>query len=56
MEEVVLRDLEYRNFTNEDKTQIIGVIEQMSTIHDKNNDGFDFVELYTASGGKLQDL
>jgi len=24
--------------------------------HDHNQNGFDFLEMYTASGGKLQDL
>lgn len=35
---------------------MIRVIEQMENQHDKNRDGFDFMEMYTASGGKLEDL
>lgn len=28
----------------------------MTERHDKNRDGLDFMEMYTASGGRLQDL
>lgn len=28
----------------------------MVELHDKNRNGFDFLEMYTASGGNLQDL
>ena len=51
-----MRDIDQGDFTDAAKNEIVGVIEQMTTIHDKDNDGLDFLELYTASGGKLQDL
>lgn len=35
---------------------MVDAITQMTSKHDTNNDGLDFMEMYTASGGKLQDL
>lgn len=35
---------------------MFSVIEEMITRYDKNQDGLDFMEMYVASGGSLEDL
>ena len=44
------------SLNDKDIGDIVAAVEEMVKIHDRNADGFDFLEMYTASGGNLQDL
>lgn len=52
----MMKDVESHNYIDGKVEEIITAIETMVEKHDKNHNGFDFLEMYTASGGKLQDL
>lgn len=54
--EVLMKDQEIRSYTDTHVQEMVDAITQMTSKHDTNNDGLDFMEMYTASGGKLQDL
>ena len=52
----MMKDVESHKYIEDKVEVIISAIESMVELHDKNRNGFDFLEMYTASGGKLQDL
>lgn len=51
-----MKDTHVYSLNDKDIGDIVAAVEQMVKIHDRNADGFDFLEMYTASGGNLQDL
>lgn len=51
-----MMDPNFGSYSKSHVKQMINAIEQMTDRHDKNRDGLDFMEMYTASGGRLQDL
>lgn len=52
-----MKDIHPSNhYNNKHIEELIGTIDEMTHKHDKNKDGLDFVEMYIASGGRLQDL
>lgn len=52
----MMKDVESHQYIDGKVEDIISAIESMIQLHDKNHNGFDFLEMYTASGGNLQDL
>lgn len=52
----MMKDIESHKYIEDKVEDIISAVESMIELHDKNRNGFDFLEMYTASGGKLQDL
>lgn len=51
-----MKDLDISKYPDPYIQQMVGTIEEMTQRHDHNGNGLDFMEMYMASGGKLQDL
>lgn len=54
--ETLMKDLDISKYPDPYIQQMVGTIEEMTQRHDHNGNGLDFMEMYMASGGKLQDL
>lgn len=54
--EVLMKDEGIHGYSDNHVQEMVNAITEMTAKHDANNDGLDFMEMYTASGGKLQDL
>ena len=52
----VMNDLDKDKFSEEHRKEMVRVIEEMMLNFDTNGDGLDFLEMYRASGGNLEDL
>ena len=52
----VMSDLDWQKYVDGKMETVVKTIETMIQRHDKDKNGLDFLEMYTASGGKLQDL
>lgn len=53
--DAVLKDAKDGSWTKEHIDEMMNTIDQMMKF-DKNGDGFDFDELFKASGGRFEDL
>lgn len=51
-----MSDVHNHKYNDTEVNEIVKAIQLMALEHDKNKNGLDFLEMYTASGGKLQDL
>lgn len=51
-----MKDIQSQAYPEEHIKDIMQVIEEMTTKHDRDQNGFDFAEMYMASGGNLHDL
>ena len=56
MLESVMNDMDRDKFSEEHRKEMVRVIEEMMLNFDTNGDGLDFLEMYRASGGNLEDL
>ena len=54
--DAVMSDVEWDKYMDGKLEAVVGTIEKMIEKHDKNKNGFDFLEMYAAGGGRLQDL
>lgn len=54
--ESIMKDTHAHRMNETHVNDIVHAVDQMIDKHDKNHNGFDFFEMYTASGGKLSDL
>ena len=51
-----MKDLGREIYSEENRLEMISVIDLITSTHDVDKNGLDFMELYIASEGKPQDL
>ena len=56
MIDAVLKDMGKDQFNEDEIVDILDGIQMMTQRHDMGQDGLNFLELYTASGGRLEEL
>lgn len=52
----IMKDTHSHRMNDTHVNDIVHAVDKMIEKHDRNHNGFDFFEMYTASGGKLSDL
>ena len=52
----VMLDLEKEKFSEEHRKEIVRAIDTMYDKYDLNHDGLNFLEMYAASGGNIEEL
>ena len=52
----VMRDMGKEKFSEEHRVEMLNAIDAMFDNFDRDRNGLDFLEMYEASGGKVEDL
>ena len=56
MIQAFMQDLEREKYSEDNRREMVSVIDLITSTHDVDKNGLDFMELYVASGGRPQDL